>query len=65
MRYLRMLSNSVIAGGVTAAYLVVLMLQLNPALTLHVGPSWGLLLTIWAGYGVNFAACFYALIVAV
>ena len=63
MRYLRMLSNSAIAGGTAAAYLVVLFLQLNPALPLVASPTWWLAATIWAGYGVNLAAVCYALIV--
>src|SRR4029077_1207021 len=64
MRYLRMLSNSLVAGSMAAAWLVVLFLSLNPALPLVQGASWGLIATIWAGYGVNFSAIFYALIVA-
>jgi hypothetical protein len=64
MRYLRMLSNSLVAGSMAAACLVVLFLQLNPAMPLYQGASWGLIATIWAGYGVNFSALFYALIVA-
>jgi hypothetical protein len=63
MRYLRMLSNSLVAGAMAAACLVVLFLQLNPTLPLYQGASWGLIATIWAGYGVNFSALFYALIV--
>ena len=34
MRYLRMLRNSIVAGAPAAAYMVVLVLQLNPALPL-------------------------------
>ena len=64
MRYLRMLSNSLVAGAMAAAYLVVLVLQLNPALPLYDTAPWGLIFTIWAGYGLNFSALFYALIVA-
>jgi hypothetical protein len=64
MRYLRMLSNSIVAGSMAAACLVVLFLQLNPTLPLQQGASWGLIATIWAGYGVNFSAVFYAVIVA-
>src|SRR5437762_14203049 len=64
MRYLRMLSNSLVAGAMAASYLVVLFLQLNPALPLYDAAPWGLILTIWAGYGLNFSALFYALIVA-
>lgn len=63
MRYFRMLSNSIIAGGTAAAYLVVLVLQINPALPLASSSSWWLAATVWAGYGVNLAALCYALIV--
>ena len=63
MRYVRMLSNSVVAGAVAAAYLVVLVLQLNPAVRLNDAGTWRLAGTIWAGYGVNFVAASYALIV--
>ena len=58
-----MLSNSIIAGGTAAAYLVVLFLQVNPALPLVASSTWWLAATIWAGYGVNLAAGCYALIV--
>src|SRR5947208_575988 len=34
MRYLRMLSNSLVAGALATAYVVVLVLQLNPSLPL-------------------------------
>jgi hypothetical protein len=37
MRYLRMLSNSVIAGGVASGYLTTLVLQLNPAMSVDPG----------------------------
>ena len=58
-----MLSNSIIAGGTAAAYLVVLVLQINPALPLGSSSSWWLAATIWAGYGVNLVTVCYALIV--
>jgi len=58
-----MLSNSIVAGGTAAAYLVVLVLQINPALPLTTSSSWWLAATIWAAYGVNLAAACYALIV--
>jgi len=63
MRYLRMLSNSVIAAGVSSGYLTVLVLQLNPAI--EVGPSTlvPLALVLGAAYGANLTAGFYALIV--
>ncbi len=37
MRYLRMLSNSLIAAGVASGYLTVLVLQLNPSI--EIGPA--------------------------
>lgn len=58
-----MLSNSIVAGAVAAAYLVLLVLQLNPALRLDDAATWWLAGIIWAGYGVNFIALSYALIV--
>ncbi len=58
-----MLSNSILAGGTAAAYLVILVLQINPALPLTTSSSWWLAATIWAAYGVNLAAACYALIV--
>lgn len=62
MRYLRMLSNSVIAAGVAFWYLTTLVLQLNPSI--EIGPA-----TLWlaailgVAYGVNATVGFYALIV--
>jgi hypothetical protein len=35
MRYLRMLSNSLVAAALAACYVLALMLQLNPTLPLH------------------------------
>jgi len=58
-----MLSNSVIAGGVAAAYLAVLMLQLNPHYPIDLGPVTALGLMLGAAYGINLAVLFYALIV--
>jgi Type I phosphodiesterase / nucleotide pyrophosphatase len=63
MRYLRMLSNSIIAGAVAAAYLALLVLQLNPHLSLRATSTWWLAATILAGYGIHLAAIFYAIIV--
>ncbi|MEZ5286610.1 MAG: alkaline phosphatase family protein [Vicinamibacterales bacterium] len=63
MRYLRMLSNSVIAGGVAAAYLTVLVLQLNPAYPVEAGAVGPLALTLGAAYGINLTVAFYAVIV--
>ncbi len=61
MRYLRMLTNSIIGGGLVAAYITILVLQLNPGYRLA-----GLLplaITLELSYGVHAAATFYVLIV--
>ena len=53
MRYLRMLSNSVIAAGVASGYLTALVLQLNPSI--EIGPATLLPLAVVLGvaYGAN------------
>ena len=56
-----MLTNAVIAGVAVALYIAVLVLQLNPHYSLSGFPA--LVLTLVASYGLNVAACFYALIV--
>lgn len=63
MRYLRMLSNSVIAAGVASGYLTALVLQLNPSI--EIGPATLLPLAAILGvaYGANLTVAFYALIV--
>jgi hypothetical protein len=63
MRYLRMLSNSVIAAGVASWYLTTLVLQLNPSI--EIGPATLLPLAAVLGvaYGANATVVFYALIV--
>ena len=63
MRYLRMLSNALIASGAASGYLTVLVLQLNP--TIQVGPGTLLPLAAILGvaYGANLTVAFYALIV--
>jgi hypothetical protein len=63
VRFLRMLSNSVIAGAVASAYLTVLVLHLNPAFPLTVDDVVPLALVMGLAYGVNLAAGFYLLIV--
>ena len=63
VRYLRMLSNSVIAGGLAAGYLAVLVLQLNPQYTIDPGTIRRWRLMLGAAYGLNLTAVFYALIV--
>jgi hypothetical protein len=63
MRYLRMLSNSLIAGALASAYLTVLVLHLNPRFPLTAGTVVPLATLIWLAYGINLAVGFYALIV--
>ena len=58
-----MLSNSVIAGGLAAGYLTVLVLQLNPQYPIAAGAVVPLALTLGAAYGINLTVAFYALIV--
>ena len=63
MRYLRMLSNSVIAGGLASGYLTALVLQLNPAVPLEPATLTPLAITLGVAYGANLTVVFYALIV--
>jgi Type I phosphodiesterase / nucleotide pyrophosphatase len=63
MRYLRMLTNSVVGGLIVAAYLTVLVLHLNPALGLDPKGAVPLFVTMALFYGVHAAALFYVLIV--
>ena len=65
MRFLRMLTNSLLAGALGAAFLTIVVLQLNPSVPLRVGDA------VAAGssrsalfYGVHLAVVFYLLIVA-
>lgn len=63
MRYLRMLTNAAIAGALGAAFVGVIILQLNPGLPL----TWPVLAALGATlllfYGANLAVAFYLLIV--
>ena len=63
VRYLRMLSNSVIAVLLASAYLTVLMLQINPEYPREPARLGALALTLGLAYGINLIAGFYALIV--
>lgn len=63
MRYLRMLLNSVLGGALAAAYLTILVLQLNPSVPFRTADLSALYLTLLASYGVHAAAFFYASIV--
>ena len=63
MRYLRMLSNSVIAAGVASGYLTALVLQLNPSISIDPATLLPLVLVFGVAYGANLTVAFYALIV--
>jgi hypothetical protein len=63
MRFLRMLTNSLLAGALGAAYLTVLVLQLNPQIPLMSDTTWRWFLTLCLLYGVHLAVIFYVVIV--
>ncbi len=63
MRYLRMLSNSVVAAALAAAYVLVLVLELNPALRLDPVGLRPLAATVGLFYLVHLTALFYVLLV--
>ena len=63
MRYLRMLTNSIAGGALGAAYVMVLVLQLNPQVPLLAPGVWRWFVTLLAFYGVHLSVLFYALIV--
>ena len=64
MRFLRMLTNSMIAGALGAAYLAIVVLQLNPQVPLLSATSWWWYVTLASSYGAVIAVSCYALIVA-
>ena len=59
MRFLRMLTNALLAGALGAAYLTILLLQLNPQIPLASHTVWRWYLTLGALYGVHLALLFY------
>ncbi len=59
MRFLRMLSNSLLAGGLGAAYLTILLLQLNPQVPLLSSTVWRWYATLGIFYGIHLAFVFY------
>ncbi|MEO6212716.1 MAG: alkaline phosphatase family protein [Vicinamibacterales bacterium] len=64
MRFLRMLTNSLLAGALGAAYLAIVVLQLNPHVPLASVTPWWWLGTIGLLYGVHIAVVCYVMIVA-
>src|SRR5262249_24586128 len=63
MRYLRMLTNSAAAAALATAYVLALVLPLNPSLPLAPGQALPLATTVGLYYAVNLTAVFYALLV--
>lgn len=64
MRYLRMLTNSAVIGLLGAAYLTVVVLQLNPHLPLTPRFAGSLFATLALFYGAHLSVLCYGLIVA-
>ena len=64
MRFLRLLTNALLAGALSAAYLTILVLQLNPHVPLVSATALRWLLTLAAVYGLQLALAFYLLLVA-
>jgi predicted AlkP superfamily pyrophosphatase or phosphodiesterase len=63
VRYLRVLTNSAIAGVLLSAYLLVATLHLNPAFPLALNDIAPLALAMGLAYGANALVIFYALVV--
>lgn len=63
MRYLRMLSNSLVVGALASAYVLVLILQLNPTLPLNPLKLIPLAATIGVFYAVHLTAIAYGALV--
>jgi hypothetical protein len=59
MRFLRLLTNSLLAGALGAAYLTILVLQLNPQVPLASRTVWRWYVTLGAFYGIHLALLFY------
>jgi hypothetical protein len=63
MRFLRMLTNSLLAGALGAAFLTIIVLQLNPSVPLVSETTWRLFVALGLFYGVHLAVLFYLLMV--
>jgi hypothetical protein len=59
MRFLRLLTNSLLAGALGAAYLTILVLQLNPQVPLASTSVWHWFVTLGVVYGLHLALLFY------
>ena len=63
MRYLRMLSNAALGGALGAAYVTVLLLQLNPQVPLESPGVWRWFVRMLLFYGTHLTVLFYVLLV--
>jgi Type I phosphodiesterase / nucleotide pyrophosphatase len=63
MRFLRMLTNSLLAGALGAAYLTVIVLQLNPQVPIFSETTWRVYSVFGLFYGIHLAVVFYVLLV--
>jgi hypothetical protein len=63
MRFLRMLTNSLLAGALGAAFLTIIVLQLNPGVPLASSTTWRLFVALGLFYGVHLSVLFYLLMV--
>src|SRR5262245_35032212 len=63
VRYLRMLSNSLVAGALASTYVLVLILQLNPTLPLNPIDLAPLGVTVGAFYAAWLTGIFFAVLV--
>jgi hypothetical protein len=63
MRFLRMATNALLAGAMGAAYLTVLLLQLNPHVPILSASTGAWFVALWLLYGLTLAAAFYLLLV--
>jgi predicted AlkP superfamily phosphohydrolase/phosphomutase len=59
MRFLRLFTNSLLAGALGAAYLTILVLQLNPQVPLLSHSVWRWYATLGVFYGIHLALLFY------
>ena len=64
MRFLRMLTNSLIAGALGAAFLTIIVVQLNPDVPLASATPWRWFTTLGGLYGLHIAIVCYVTIVA-
>jgi predicted AlkP superfamily phosphohydrolase/phosphomutase len=64
MRFLRMLTNSLMAGTLGAAYLAIVVLQLNPHVPLASVTPWWWFATLGLLYGIHIAVGCYVMMVA-